>query len=335
MLHAIEIPKKGMWVQLRCFTHKKKSVSKQYDDSIDTLANAEKYKFEHTMNKHDLGAFWVPMSEVKKIFSSAYVAHYEANWQKKLVSFHQGKSRMFGIDVEIESDSSQLYIQVDQLDKLYSHKNFTYSDVRLYLIKKEFKAEFCINQSQLIGSTHSLSQKSTFIEAKLKKGEYIIICDTQNHEHYTDFAVSLYYPEESSLEITEMDQKKSLVAYRDSLSNSTIHHGTEELITSDGSIIKYTMVSMRLGQIIWVFKNSGDVKMDIDIKIDLKGSKKNVDYECDEVDNNGAQKLSVPEKSFRTIIMKYNNSKKWKPEMISSNCSKSVESKPVRRKTNK
>jgi len=28
--------------------------------------------------------------------------------------------------------------------------------------------------------------------------------------------------------------------------------------------------------------------MDVDIKIDLKGSKKNVDYECDEVDNNGA-----------------------------------------------
>ena len=86
-------------------------------------------------NKNNQDSFWVNWDEFKKYFDKVYVSHYDENLDHEFMKFMLKDTNRFAINIQINK-TTPVYIEVDQLDKLFSDATYKYSDVRMYVVQR-------------------------------------------------------------------------------------------------------------------------------------------------------------------------------------------------------
>jgi len=99
------------------------------------LLIGEDWKMVKKCSKNNSGSFWLSWEEFKKYFDKVYVSHYDENMDYDFMKFMLKDSNKFAVNLEVNK-TTPVYIEVDQLDKLYSDSSYKYSDVRMYIVQR-------------------------------------------------------------------------------------------------------------------------------------------------------------------------------------------------------
>lgn len=224
LVHAIDLSGTGdensFFMQMKNITH---DFNKQTTfNTAQKLAAIADWKKHKKTAKDNCDTFWVTWAEFQEFFSAVYVTHYEAGYTQQQKKFLLKDNQIFALDLQVNSNKSLVYIENDQLDKLYSEKSYNYSDVRMYVIRREHDTEENHTSSTLVRAAMFNNTRTNFVEVLLTKGRYTVICECEKTQYMKDYTLSLYHEPTSLIEIEKKDNFVIKRAYNDIICSMAI-----------------------------------------------------------------------------------------------------------------
>jgi len=141
--HCIQLNGK-YYVQLKNFSHK---ISTKVPFSLDDkLTIKEDYKKTRKSTKNYENCFWLTWKDFIKYFKKAHVSHYDKDMDNQYEDYMLKDDDKFALNIEV-SKNTPVYIEIDQLDKLFCATGYKYSDVRVYVIQRSKNVSLDISQN--------------------------------------------------------------------------------------------------------------------------------------------------------------------------------------------
>lgn len=226
LYHAFETEDKKLILQ---FKNHQSFIEKKSDFHVSTkLLMEEDWKQYRHYRKNDDNTFYLTWEEFQMYFTKVYVNLFsdslDYSFKKFSLSGLNNKEKL-GVNIQIKQKSLPIYIEIDQLDKLFGDASYKYSDVRMYVIKRDFNKKTSSTTSALIQAKMSSKTRANVLEVELPKGSYTIIGDCSEEKKYQlDFVMSVYYPKNVSFEMEEENILVRKRAYLDMICRTVIEN---------------------------------------------------------------------------------------------------------------
>jgi hypothetical protein len=310
LIHAIDLNKNTSMLQFKNYSHQiANEVTFDVSEKLMIGEDWQKYK---KYVKSNANTFWVSWEDFQIYFNEAYVCHYDDEMQYDFQKFVLKESDKFAVNIKV-TKSMPCYIEVDQLDKLFAESSYNYSDVRIYIIKRDFNKDTRGTVSTLYKATMSSKTRTAMIESDLTKGSYTIICECpkDSNSHIRDYVLSVYYPKHQNFEMELENPMVKKRAYVDMICGTAIQNGVKDYLTENENVRRYTFWSEKLKLFVYVFTNNSVEKFCILEKLQISGQ-----YTCNIALEEDYMKLYLPAMSKKAVIFKFEKSSEAKVKVL-------------------
>jgi len=283
-------------------------IEKTNDFHVKTKLQIEEDWLQHRgYPKNDDCTFYLTWEEFQMYFTKVYVNLYSDNLDYNFKKFslsgvHNNAKDKIAVNIQIKQKSLPIYIEIDQLDKLFADSSYKYSDIRMYVIKRDYNKKTSTTTSTLIQAKMSSKTRANILEVELPKGSYTIIGDfSENPKFQTDYVMSVYYPQNVSFEMEEENVLVTKRAYLDMICRTVIeNYKCKDYLGDDEKVRRYTFRSEKLSLFVILFTNNTHEKYTVMEKLDTQG-----EYECNINIEKGYMKLTLPPMSKKAVIFKF------------------------------
>jgi hypothetical protein len=301
LVHVFQLEDKSLIFEFKQYGAK---VEKNTNFHISTKIQIEvDWKKVRGYSKVDTNTFWVTWEELQQYFSTVWICYYDEAMDYDFRKFMLKDANKFAVNIQVTGAKTRLHIEVDQLDKLFCASGENYSDVRVFVIKRDYYKGSDQTISTLVRATMSSKTRTTMIDGELSQGSYTIVAECTFADYQHDYVLSVYYPRGVDLQLEEENALVRKRAYLDMICGTAIQNGTKDYLTENQNVRRYSFWSEKLNLFVYVFTNNSRDKFCIAEKLKITG-----EYECNIDVKNNYMKLYLPALSKKAVIFKFKSS---------------------------
>ena len=259
-------------VNLKCYSH---VVKDSMALNLDVMINIDDdWRVNRSYAKSNTKNFWMDWSEFEEMFSHITVGYLDDNYKRVARKFTLKKLNYYSLEFEVQENGGPVFIEVQQLDKIFCSKNHEYSNIRVFLYKKSETSP----KHSLEKGIFTYNKRDSVMEHKLPVGHYGLIIETDDYlKESKDFMVNIFYksfPYQLMQIVAYEDDNVggySRRAFSDMLCNAAIDKGEKRLLTKDEKVCLYLLRSKKLGLFVVAFANLSENLFSVMQKYDTSG----------------------------------------------------------------
>ena len=271
--HAFEDKEtKRRLVNLKCYSH---PVKTNLEMKIDMMINIDDdWRSHRSFGKFKTKNFWLTWSDFEDMFSHLTVAYLDDNYKRIAKKFSLKKLNYYNMEFEIQENGGPVFIELQQLDKIFCKKDHQYCNIRVFLYKISDSSPKHVLEKGIF----TYNKRDSIMEHSLPVGHYGLIVETDDFlKESKDFMLNIFYrsyPYQLMQVIAYEDDNvggSSRRAFSDMLCNAAIDKGEKTFLTKDEKVCLYILKSVKLGLFIIAFANLSEHQYSVMQKYDSQG----------------------------------------------------------------
>jgi len=294
----------------------------------DDLRITEDFRKHRNYKKPEKRSVWVPFDKLKDFFESLTICRYQDDLNNVAKSFVVKGSGNFGCSID-NREQTTFFIEILQESKVFRPQDYSYSKVRIFVLKeKDYGIGIGKQHSLIKAAVNYKDQRSTFCELKLEPGKYKIVADVENPEttkiasilaQDADATISpedriqlnktlklprtydlVIHASRDLFKLIDLPEKAADSVVLETYSNLAIQRGTIESLNDDHSLRRYIFQSSKIGVCIFTYANRSDNAYSTVDKLEIKG-----EYSSSKNMESGKLRLNLPGKSKKFVVFRF------------------------------